>query len=93
MESIGNAEKVREQYKTAANLQTRISLHAKYSVNRQGFGNWIYEQYRLNEHDCILELGCGDGSMWKTHSLPTGASLILTDFSEGMLASAKANVP
>lgn len=93
MESIRNEKTVREQYKTAANLQTRISIHAKYSVNKQGFGNWIFEQYNMKENDRILELGCGDGSMWKTHAIPTGASLLLTDFSEGMLDSAKANVP
>lgn len=93
MESIRNEKNVREQYKTASNLQTRISIHAKYSVNKQGFGNWIFEQYNVQENDRILELGCGDGSMWKTHALPNGASLLLTDFSEGMLDSAKANVP
>ena len=27
------------QYGTADRLNTRISIHAKYSVNKQGFGN------------------------------------------------------
>lgn len=90
--SISERGQVKEQYKTSANLNTRISIHAKYSVNRQGFGNWIFEQYRLCENGRILELGCGNGSMWVGHALPDGAELVLTDFSEGMLASAKANV-
>jgi len=92
MASLNEIERVKAQYRTAANLNTRISIHAKYSVNQQGFGNWIYEQYRLRENDRILELGCGNGSMWTDHAIPDGAELILTDFSEGMLDSAKANV-
>lgn len=90
--SISERGQVKEQYKTSANLNTRISIHAKYSVNRQGFGNWIFEQYRLCENGRILELGCGNGSMWTDHALPAGAELILTDFSEGMLDSARENV-
>ncbi len=92
MESLNNRERVAEQYRTSANLNTRISIHAKYSVNKQGFGNWIFEQYRLKENDRILELGCGNGGMWSGRSLPDGAELILTDVSEGMLESARANV-
>ncbi len=91
MVSLNDKTQVKEQYKTSSNLKTRISIHAKYSVNKQGFGNWIYEQYRLRENDRILELGCGNGSMWMDHALPDGAELILTDFSEGMLDSARAN--
>ena len=92
MESLNNREQVREQYRTSANLNTRISIHAKYSVNKQGFGNWIFGQYRLRENDRILEFGCGNGAMWSGRSLPDGAELILTDFSEGMLEAACANV-
>ena len=92
MASLNERERVKEQYKTSSNLNTRISIHAKYSVNRQGFGNWIFEQYLLRENDRILELGCGNGSMWKDRTLPGGAELILTDFSEGMLGSARENV-
>ncbi len=93
MEIIRTQPHVREQYKTAANLQTRISIHAKYGVNKQSFGEWIFGQYRLRSGDRILELGCGDGSMWKTHALPDGAHLLLTDFSPGMLAFARENIP
>ena len=89
----GNA--VKEQYKTAGNLQTRMSIHDKYSVNKLGFGNWICGQYELHENDRILELGCGTGTIWKDHLhlLPLGASLVLTDFSEGMLQTARENIP
>ena len=35
----GDSVAVREQYGTADRLSTRISIHSKYSVNKQGFGN------------------------------------------------------
>lgn len=89
MDNRKTEDAVKNQYATARNLETRISLHAKYSMNKQGFGNWIYEQYQIKEGDRILELGCGNGDMWigKTEKLPKGANLILSDFSKGMVES------
>lgn len=80
------------QYETAGNLKQRISIHDKYSENRQGFGNWLREQYRIPEKGKILELGCGTGQIWKDAELPAGVRLYLTDFSEGMLKEAKENL-
>ena len=36
---------IERQYQTAANLNTRISIHEKYSTNPQPFGNWILSHY------------------------------------------------
>lgn len=85
---------VRTQYATDENLSTRINLHEKYSVNKQGFGSWIFEQYRFEPGMRILELGCGNGSMWAGNidRLPKGCELILSDFSPGMLAAARENI-
>ena len=85
---------IERQYRTDKNLTTRINLHDKYSVNRQGFGSWIDSYYDFKPGMRILELGCGNGSMWpKTvGSLPAGCQLILSDFSQGMLDAAKARV-
>ena len=82
---------VKEQYKNASNLNTRISIHSKYSVNKQGFGNWIVSNYAIKAGIRILELGCGTGDMWKEHLklLDNVSELVLSDFSEGMLCSAK----
>jgi ubiquinone/menaquinone biosynthesis C-methylase UbiE len=78
---------VKEQYKNSTNLDTRISIHERYSTNKQGFHNWLYEQYELGENLKILELGCGTGDLWTDHidQLLPGTSLILSDFSEGMV--------
>ena len=94
MENITNREVVDKQYKTADNLSVRISIHDKYSTNKMGFGNWISSHYDIPPHGKILELGCGTGDMWKSKLsiLENGTQLILSDFSEGMVSTAKKNV-
>lgn len=82
---------VNSQYATADNLNRRIGIHEKYSRNKQGFGPWIVSQYALSPGMAVLELGCGTGSMWRGATLPEGCRLTLTDLSEGMLETARAN--
>ena len=87
-------DNIEKQYQTAHNLNTRISIHTKYSTNKQPFGDWIASHYEIVPGAKVLELGCGTGGMWKNHLhlLTAGAKLILTDFSAGMLETAKSNV-
>lgn len=82
-----------KQYKNADNLNKRIAIH-DYSTNKLGFGNWIVSHYEIKPGYRILELGCGTGDMWKKHLnlLDGNTSLTLTDFSAGMLESAKSNL-
>lgn len=91
MEALNSHDTVKEQYKTSDNLVTRISIHEKYSANKQGFGNWIYTHYDIPANAEILELGCGTGSMWKgkLDLLNNGSRLLLTDISEGMISAAE----
>ena len=42
MNDINNGKVVKEQYSSSSNLDTRITIHDKYSTNKQGFGNWIF---------------------------------------------------
>lgn len=94
MSVINDKEAVQKQYENAANLNTRISIHDKYSVNKQGFGNWIVSHYQITEGIRILELGCGTGDMWKNNInlLNKCSELVLTDFSEGMIEAARNNI-
>ena len=93
-DNIRDEKSVKEQYAESGNLDIRIAIHQKYSVNKQGFGNWIFQQYELFEGCKILELGCGTGSMWRENInlLPKNCKLILSDFSENMLAAARKNI-
>lgn len=94
MGAINDKDIVQKQYKNATNLNTRISIHDKYSVNKQGFGNWIVSNYQITNGMRILELGCGTGDMWTRNSdlITKCAELVLTDFSEGMIQTAHSNI-
>ena len=89
--SLNRKSTVEEQYRTPENLNTRISIHEKYSVNHQSFGNWITSHYQIENGMRVLELGCGTGSMWleKDEMIRYCNPLILSDLSNGMLATAK----
>lgn len=86
--------RVKENYENGNNLNTRMSLHSKYSINKQGFNNWAFEQYDFSNGVKILELGCGVGNMWfgRKDILERIDSLIMSDFSEGILAEAENNL-
>jgi SAM-dependent methyltransferase len=87
-------ELVRKQYNNAGNLNTRINLHSLFSTNKQGFAPWVFQQYDLRQNQRILELGCGNGGIWKLcpESVSAGLSLVLSDLSEGMLNDTKENL-
>lgn len=89
--SIADKQVVTNQYATSTRLETRISIHEKYSRNKQPFGEWIVSHYHLQPGEQVLELGCGTGSMWQNVTLPPDCRVTLTDLSEGMLETAKAN--
>jgi len=91
---INDTASVKKQYRNSDNLNTRISIHDKYSVNKQGFGNWITDHYEIKEGMTVLELGCGTGSMWagKGELIRKCGRLILSDFSEGMLTKTRATL-
>lgn len=89
---MNQTENVKTQYEDDKNLTVRAGLHAKHSTNPKGFAAWLFEQYRFAENDSILELGCGNAGQWagEIEKLPSGCRLLLSDFSKGMVAAAKA---
>jgi len=91
MSEINQLETVKKQYDNSNRLNTRISIHQKYSTNKLGFGNWIYSNYKFSPNINVLELGCGTGEMWKgkIDNLPSNSKLYLTDYSDGMVNKAK----
>lgn len=42
MSKINETAVVKRQYKKSDRLNTRISIHDKYSTNKLGFGNWTF---------------------------------------------------
>lgn len=79
------------QYKDAHNLEARIHLHQRFSTNPYGWFRWMFDQFDLPADAKILEIGCGQGSLWAENlaRLPNGWRVTLSDFSPGMVAEAK----
>lgn len=75
-----------EQYKNAKNLNDRISLHEKYSTNKQGWFNWLFNQIDFSKVNRLLELGCGNGKLWQKNRIDLrNREIFLSDISEGMV--------
>ena len=93
-DQLNDRSVVEQQYATATNLQTRISIHDKYSTNKMEFGNWIFSNYKIDPGMRVLELGCGTGDMWKNKEdlIRLCSRLPLSDFSKAMIAAAKSNI-
>lgn len=86
MSEMNDKAKVINQYKDDSKFRKRQDFHDKYSTNKYGFRNWMFDRYKISSGNKILELGCGNGLMWdkKYSELPEDTKLILSDFSEGM---------
>jgi len=83
-----------EQYKDASNLAIRMELHSRYAKNPQSWFSWLFEKLPLKEESCVLEIGCGNGNLWKgqEENIPAGCQIVLTDISSGMIDDAKQNL-
>lgn len=94
MGSSNDKDAVQEQYASSKSLDIRLNFHNMYSTNKMGFGPWLVSNYEIKEGMKVLELGIGTGSMWVGHDdlVARCDKLVLSDFSEGMLETAKKNV-
>lgn len=83
-----------QQYATPGNLNARKTLHALFSTNPRGWYSWYMDQLDLPASARILELGCGPADLWRANlpRLSAGWRLTLTDFSAGMVGSARENL-
>lgn len=84
-----------DQYKDSSNLEARVAIHQRFSMNRYGWMNWVFDHFlELPEDAKILELGCGPGYLWKENinRIPAGWNITLSDLSSGMLDAAWRNL-
>src|SRR6476469_9426903 len=81
---------VEEQYSSADNLRARIALHERFSTGAYPYPRWVFDGYDFGPDADVLEVGCGDGMMWRENldRIPDGWRLTLTDSSEAMVALA-----
>ena len=92
--SSNDSAAVQAQYAVPKGLDIRQTFHEKYSVNKQGYGEWLVSHFDIRDGMKVLEIGCGTGSIWTGHEniVSRCGKLILTDLSEGMLETAEKNI-
>lgn len=87
----GLEKSLKNQYKNTSNISARISLHNDYSINKTGWFPWIFDMLDLKPGMSILEVGCGDGSLWLNNidRLPENINITISDISKGMVSSVR----
>lgn len=84
-------QKLKKQYQNVSNIMARISLHSEFSENEQGWFEWMFEQYEIRPGSRVLELGCGDASLWLQNidRIPEETEITLSDISDGIVRDAR----
>ena len=77
------------QYGTPDKLQARVNLHVRYRTAPVAWFPWMVDQIEWTAGS-LLEVGCGTGSFWDEARPPIDGPILLTDLSDGMVASAVA---
>ena len=90
----GMEKSLKTQYQNASNISARIRLHEMYSQNQTRWFPWIYHNCKITDGMRILEIGCGDGTLWNENmaKLPQNISAVLSDISEGMLRDVRRRI-
>lgn len=76
-----------DQYKTAVNLNVRIELHNRFSHNPVPWFSWLASQIAVKSGEILLEVGCGNGELWK-YAGSGNMEIHVTDISSGMVEDA-----
>lgn len=84
---IQNKQNLQLQFETPDGLQTRVLFHHRHTHFDQNFHEWMFEHYEFHNGDKVLEIGCGDGTLWQCNSerIPKDIEITLTDVSQNMI--------
>src|SRR5215469_3584276 len=82
------------QYSSSKKYEARIYLSRKFKTNPKSKYEWIFEYFPKKENLNILELGCGTGLFWLANrkNIVKSWSIILSDYSDGMLETTRNNL-
>lgn len=91
LHSIENEKYLDYQFKEAKRLQYRIQFHHKHTAYAENFHQWMFSQYQFQTGDRILEIACGDGTLWMENmeKVPKDIHITLIDTSSRMRTIAK----
>ncbi len=79
------------QYGNPDNLNARILIHRLFSTGTQEWHDFIFNHLAITAHMRVLAMGAGNANQWRANRkrFPETASIILSDFSVGMLREAR----
>jgi ubiquinone/menaquinone biosynthesis C-methylase UbiE len=82
------------QYASSKKYEARIYLSRQFKTNPKSKYEWIFEHFPKSDNLSILELGCGTGLFWlvNRNNIVKSWSIILSDYSEGMLETTRNNL-
>jgi ubiquinone/menaquinone biosynthesis C-methylase UbiE len=91
---VSEQDLVREQYATDTNLRARIELHKRFSTSTVSYPRWVYDGYDFGDEADVLEVGCGNGIIWRENldRIPAGWRVTLSDLSAGMIDEARSTL-
>ena len=89
---MSERDQVVAQYAGDRNLRARIELHDRFSTSTLSYPRWVFDGYEFGDIADVLEVGCGNGNIWRENldRIPAGWRLTLTDLSPGMVEAAGA---
>lgn len=90
MKISSRKEEIRKNYLKSDNLEKRINIHV-YSTAKETWYQWLFEKFELKENMHVLDVGCGNASIWleMREKIPNGVCITLVDISRAMLDTAK----
>ena len=79
-----------DQYSNQARLNARIQIY-DYCEKDINWREWVFDHLDFTGVDRVLDIGCGNGIMWKENisKVPEDLHIVMTDISEGMVDSAR----
>lgn len=84
---IQNNQNLQLQFETTDGLKTRVFFHHHHTHFNNNFHEWMFEQYDFHPGDKVLEIGCGDGTIWQCNAdnIPKDIEIIVSDISQKMI--------
>jgi SAM-dependent methyltransferase len=94
MTALDSAAYVRQQYADGKNLDARVQIHQRFSVNPYSYICWQFDHIGLPPDARVLELGAGTGELWLQNAdrIPAGWRATLSDLSSGMVKTLRGNL-
>lgn len=88
---IQNTNHLQLQFESAEGLQKRVRFHHMHTHFKDNFHQWMFQHYHFPAQAKVLEIGCGDGTIWDCNRewIPSDSTIILSDVSLNMLKESK----